>query len=102
MCSYVNTYYLPTTVPRTLYAKGFPEDEDRALIATFFAQYGTVYKVMKRHYGSNADGTKKSKPSVYVQFSTVEEMQKAIDASPEYKDVKLEMLTKEQHMSQVC
>eukprot|EP01061_Rhynchopus_euleeides_P015879 TRINITY_DN269_c0_g2_i1.p1 TRINITY_DN269_c0_g2~~TRINITY_DN269_c0_g2_i1.p1 ORF type:complete len:353 (+),score=160.37 TRINITY_DN269_c0_g2_i1:50-1060(+) len=86
-------------IPRTLYAKGFPEDEPREAIAEFFSQFGTVYKVMKRYYGKGSD--KKAKTSVYIEFSAVEELEKALNAKPEYKDVKLEVMTKQDHVKEL-
>eukprot|EP00755_Sulcionema_specki_P000020 Sspe_Gene.25026::Locus_10007_Transcript_2_2_Confidence_0.667_Length_1443::g.25026::m.25026/K11090/LA, SSB; lupus La protein len=80
---------------RTLYAKGVPEDEDIEVLEKFFSQYGKVLMVQKRR--APRAGDVKYKNSVHIEFETVEDMQKALAAKPVYKDVPLEVMTKEAH-----
>eukprot|EP01064_Diplonema_japonicum_P032508 TRINITY_DN612_c0_g1_i4.p1 TRINITY_DN612_c0_g1~~TRINITY_DN612_c0_g1_i4.p1 ORF type:complete len:351 (+),score=148.61 TRINITY_DN612_c0_g1_i4:34-1086(+) len=85
-------------LPRTIYAKGFPTDVSLDVLEEFFAKQGKVYKVNRRAYpGKDANGNRKYKESVHVEFSTEEEAKKAVEAGLEYNDVKLVVMFKEQH-----
>ena len=91
----------PPPVPRTLYAKGFPEAATHEEITEFFAKVGDVNRVQKRFFPARAGETeRKAKTSAYVEFAKEEDLQKAKAAELEYNGVKLEIMMKEAHLAE--
>eukprot|EP00659_Diplonema_papillatum_P020666 gene20666-31844_t len=86
-------------IPRSIYAKGDTiEAATHEELTEFFAQYGSVNRVTKRSINKkNADGSRAWKPSCYIEFSSEEEAKKALEAAPEYKGIKLEVMPQAQH-----
>ncbi|KAJ2931810.1 hypothetical protein H1R20_g5284, partial [Candolleomyces eurysporus] len=65
---------------RSVYAKGFPEDEDATLqqrLEAFFSTYGAINSVRMRR-----DENKKFKASVFAEFADFETVDKFLKAEP--------------------
>jgi len=80
-----------TSLPRSIYAKGWAPDTNIEKVADFFAPYGKVLSVRLRR----VKATKAFKGTLTVEFSKEEEAKAAIAAAPQPEGQQLIYQTKE-------
>jgi len=69
-----------TSIPRTIYVKGWPLQTTLEDVEKFFAPYGTVLSVRFRRYDNK---NKVFKGSLFVEFATEEEAQSVLNIKPQ-------------------
>lgn len=83
------------TLPRSIYAKVFPEDATLETVRDFFSKYGEVLSVRLRR-GEN----RKFKGSVFVEFATEDLAKEVAQKDLSFNDQKLTLMTRAQYYEQ--
>eukprot|EP00758_Cryptobia_borreli_P009476 Tbor_TRINITY_DN5484_c3_g2::TRINITY_DN5484_c3_g2_i2::g.25027::m.25027/K11090/LA, SSB; lupus La protein len=86
----------------SIYCKPIPAAATLEDLQTYFGKFGTVKAVWRRYFPGAKDNTKsveaRTKPSVFVVYSTLEEVEKLIKDPPQYDGIQLSVQSKLAYM----